>query len=62
MNYAHDAPGSASVRSLGAHGVRGRKRGVGGDHDAERLGGLEVDDQLEWRGLLDGQVPGFGTL
>src|SRR6266581_1169071 len=26
------------------------------DRDAESLGGLEVDDQFELRGLLDGQV------
>ena len=24
--------------------------------EAERLGGLKIDDQLEFRGLLDGQV------
>src|SRR5437867_3135307 len=28
----------------------------------ERLGGLEVDDQLDFRGLLDWQVCGFLTL
>jgi hypothetical protein len=33
-----------------------------GDREAERLGGLEIDDQLEFRGLLDGQVPGLGAL
>ena len=26
------------------------------DGEAERLGGLEVDDQLDFRGLLDRQV------
>ena len=41
---------------------------VGADHegqrhvDAERLGGFEVDDQLESGGLLDGEVGGLGTL
>src|SRR5262245_55453742 len=30
--------------------------------ETERLGGLEVDDQLELRGLLDGQVGGLGAL
>ena len=29
------------------------------DRQAERLGGLEVDDQLELGGLLDGEVGGF---
>src|SRR4030095_10317143 len=33
-----------------------------GDGQAERLGGLEVDDQLELRGLLDRQVRRLGTL
>src|SRR6267142_5391789 len=32
------------------------------DCQPERLGGLEVDHQLELRGLLDGQVAGLGTL
>ncbi len=32
------------------------------DRQAEGLGGLEVDDQLELRGMLDGQVGGFGAL
>src|SRR5258707_15544723 len=32
------------------------------NRQAEGLGGLEVDDQLELRRLLDGQVAGFCTL
>src|SRR5262249_36230969 len=32
------------------------------DGEAEGLSGLEVDDELEFRRLLDGQVGGFGTL
>jgi hypothetical protein len=28
----------------------------------EGLGGLQVDDQLELRGLLDGEVGGLGSL
>src|SRR5215467_7542263 len=32
------------------------------DGEAERLGGLEIDDQLELVGLLDGQVAGLGAL
>ena len=31
------------------------------DRQAEGLGGLEVDDQLELRRLLDGQVGGLGA-
>jgi hypothetical protein len=30
--------------------------------EAERLGGLEIDDQLEGRRLLDRQIGGLGTL
>src|SRR5574341_1637802 len=33
-----------------------------GDRQAERLGSLEVNDQLEFRRLLHGQVSGLGTL
>ena len=32
------------------------------DGEPERLGGLEVDDQLELGGLLHGQVGGLGAL
>ena len=39
---------------------RGRARGR--DLEAERLGGLEVDNQLELRGLLDWKVAGLGSL
>jgi hypothetical protein len=31
------------------------------DGEAQGLGGLEVDDQLELAGLLDGQVSRFGA-
>jgi len=34
----------------------------GRDRQAERLGGLQVDDQLEPRRLLNGQVRGLGAL
>ena len=30
--------------------------------NAQRLGGLEVDDQLEGRRLLDWQIGGIGTV
>jgi hypothetical protein len=32
------------------------------DGQAERLGGLEIDDQLECRRLLDRQIGGLGAL
>src|SRR5262247_4141899 len=32
------------------------------DREAESLGGLEVDDQLELNGLFDRKVGGFGAL
>src|ERR1700688_4901916 len=32
------------------------------DRDAERLRGLEVDDEFKLGGLLDGKVPGLGAL
>ena len=40
----------------------GQEEQGGGHRDPERLGGLEVDDQLELRGLLHRQVGGLGTL
>src|SRR5215472_4285726 len=40
------------------HLIRPRQH-RGRDSQAEGLGGLEVDDQLELRGPLDGQIPGF---
>jgi len=33
-----------------------------GDRQPERLGGLEIDDQLELGGLLDGVIGGLGAL
>ena len=32
------------------------------DREAERLGGLEIDDQLEFGRLLDRQIGGLGAL
>jgi hypothetical protein len=32
-----------------------------GHVEAERFGSLEIDDQLNWHGLLDRQVPLFPT-
>ena len=32
------------------------------DGEAERLGGLEIDDQLEFRRWLDRQIAGLGAL
>jgi hypothetical protein len=31
------------------------------ESEAERLGGLQVDDELNLRGLLDGKIGGFFT-
>src|SRR6266540_2803358 len=42
------------------HLVRLEKDGRG-NREAEGLGGLEVNDQLEFRGLLHRQVSGFGA-
>src|SRR4029434_36433 len=48
---------SASLYEL----IRPRQQ-RGRDRETERLGGLEVDGQLELRRLLDGQVAGAGPL
>ena len=39
-----------------------RASSVGGTVEAERLGGLQVDDQLEFGRLLDRQSAGFAPL
>ena len=39
----------------------GQEEQGGGHRDPQRLGGLHVDDQLELRGLLDGEISGLGT-
>src|SRR5262249_30440918 len=51
---------SARVRSVD-HLVRPQQQ-RGRDREAERLGGLHVDDEIKFRGLLDGQVSGLGAL
>jgi len=40
------------------HLVRGRQQRFR-DGEAERLGGLEVDDEFEFRGLLDREIGWF---
>src|SRR5215470_8212773 len=50
--------GSAAMQSLFDHLV-GADKQCGWHNEAERLGGLEVDDQLRFRGLLSGQVGRF---
>jgi hypothetical protein len=54
-------PGSAFAASSVDHIV-----GEGEQHrrhlNAERLGGLEVDDEVEFRGLLDGKIGRLGAL
>src|SRR5262245_22626336 len=43
------------------HLIRPRQQ-RGWDREAERLGGLEIDDELKLRGLLDGEISGLGAL
>src|SRR5215470_9189398 len=55
-----------AIRAKGIHAVtddmiRSQEHGRG-DPYTEGLGGLEVDDQLKGRGLLDRQVPGLHAL
>jgi hypothetical protein len=59
------APFSCCVGERHAHGllddlIRQRQQGRR-DREAERLGRLEVDDQLELGRLLDGEIAGFGA-
>jgi hypothetical protein len=41
--------------------VSGLRQHRGRDREAERLRGLQVDHELELRGLLDGEGGGLGT-
>ena len=50
-------PSAASLDHLGGAGEEGRR-----DRQAERVGGLEIQDQLEVRGLLDRKVARLGAL
>ena len=43
------------------HRVRAQQQRLR-DREAERLGGLEIDEQLELRGLLDRKIRGLGAL
>src|SRR6516162_1219483 len=52
---AAPAPGASLDDLVGAGEDRGRHR------QAQRLGGLEIDDQLEGRRLLDRKIGGLGT-
>jgi hypothetical protein len=47
--------------SLSIHLIRALQERRG-DRQAKGLGGLEVDDQLELRRLLDGEIAGLGAL
>ena len=53
--------GDISRHGLADHFVGLEEEGWG-NGEAEGLGGLEVDHQLKCRGLLDGEVGGFGAL
>jgi hypothetical protein len=60
----HDTNGerkSCEVMQLFDHLVGAYQESFG-DVQSQRLGGLHVDDQLEFRCLLDWQVRGFGAL
>src|SRR5207247_178208 len=54
--HAPQQTASSFKHLVGAGEHRGR------DGETQSLGGLEVDYQLELRGLLDGQVGGLGAL
>ena len=51
------SPHGRSLDNLVGTGEDRRRNG-----EAERLGRPEIDHQLEFRRLLDRQVPGFGSL
>src|SRR5262245_31010814 len=53
--------GLRKLAGLPDHLIRLEEEGWG-NRDAEGLGSLEVDDQLKFHGLLDGQIGRFGTL
>jgi hypothetical protein len=40
----------------------GEREQIIGDHDAERLGGFEIDDEFEFRGLNNRQIGRLCTL
>ena len=52
--------GGARRRGSADHLIRLEEEG-GRDRQAQCLGGLEVDDQLKFRGLLDGKIRRAGT-
>ena len=62
--HAAAAPPSSVMNSRRVHSITSSARASsdGGTVEAERLGGLEVDHQLELRGAVDRQVRGLGTL
>ena len=53
-----------TMRAVAGYSITSSARpsSVQRDGEAERLGGLEVDDQLDFRGLLDRQVGGLLAL
>src|SRR5437773_2482398 len=55
------ACGRAPAHDLLDDLIRPQQQGPG-DGKAERVRSLEVDHQLELRGLLDGQIPRLGAL
>ena len=68
---SHKVEGESAIRNglehlqqEPAHSINSSARAsrVGGHHDAEGIGSLEIDAQLVLRRLLDGQIGGSGTL
>ena len=55
------APPRSVMNSRRRHSITSSARpsSESGTVEAERLGGLEVDDQLDFRGLLDRQIGGL---
>jgi hypothetical protein len=51
---------SSCPRALLDHPIRSRQH-VGRNREADLFGGLEVDDEFEFPGLLYGQVCGLGS-
>src|SRR5215469_8125116 len=63
LSHAHHAPPWFVLpRGPSLDNLVGADQQRLGDRQAERLGGLGIDDQLERGGLLDREVPRLGTL
>jgi hypothetical protein len=55
--HLHNASRAGGIRPRGsAHHLGRLEEERWGNGEAQRLGGLQINDQLEYSGLLDGQV------